>query len=90
MFYILSDFVFHLSPGSLHWPVAMHEPLLIGIALPSLSRPPWTLQRMPKVVGLERQVRGLSASSEADGRDLPSKLQQILQRVAGMPESLAR
>ncbi len=47
MFYRLSNFVFYLSPGSLHWPAAMHEPLFVGIALPTLSRPPWTLQRMP-------------------------------------------
>jgi hypothetical protein len=43
MFYKLSDFIFHLSPGFLHWLAAMHEPLFICIAFPLLSRPPWTL-----------------------------------------------
>ncbi len=39
----LSDFVFHLSLGSLHGPATMREPLFVSIALPSLSRPFWTL-----------------------------------------------
>ena len=43
MFYKLSDFVFLLSPGSMYWPPLMHKPLFVGIALPLLSRKPWTL-----------------------------------------------
>ncbi len=43
MFYKISYFMFQLSPGNLHWPLTLHEPLFIGIALPSLSRPPWSL-----------------------------------------------
>jgi hypothetical protein len=74
MFYKVSDFVFHISPGNLHWPAALHELLFVGIALPSLNRPPWSLQRMPKVVGLERRVRALFATSEGDGRNLLREL----------------
>jgi hypothetical protein len=90
MFYKLSDFVFLLSPGSMHCPLTMHEPLFIGIPLPTLSRPPWTLQRMPKVVGLERQMRTVLASGENDGRDLLRKLLRIPRQVASLSEDLAR
>ncbi len=90
MFYKLSEFVFQLSSGSMHWPAAMHELLFVGIALPSLSRPPLTLQRMPKVVGLERRMHTLLASGETDGQDLLRKLLQIPRRVVSLSEDLAR
>ncbi len=90
MFYKLSDFVFQLSPGSTHWPAAMHKPLFVGIALPSLSRPPWTLQRMAKVVGLERRMRTVSAAGETNGWDLLRELLQIPRRVASLLEDLVR
>ncbi len=90
MFYKLSDFIFQLSAGSMHWPSTMHKPLFIGIALPTLSRPPWTLQRTPKVVGLERGMLTVLASGETDGRDLLRELLQIPRRVASLLEDLAR
>jgi hypothetical protein len=45
---------------------------------------------MPKVVGLERQVRGMSTAGETDGWDLLRKRLQIPWRVAGLLEDLAR
>ncbi len=38
MFYKLSNVLFHISPGNLHWPAALHKPLFVGITLLSLSR----------------------------------------------------
>ncbi len=69
-FYKVFDFVFHLSPGSRHWPKSMQEPLFIGISLPLISRCPWTLRRTPLLVGLERKLRHVLSTGEADGRDI--------------------
>jgi hypothetical protein len=89
LFYKLFNFVFQLSPDLMHWPLAIHEPLFVGIALPALSRPPWTLQQTPKLVGTERQVHGVSAGGEANGRDLLRKLLQILRRLTCLLEDMA-
>jgi hypothetical protein len=40
LLYKLADFVFHIPPGSPHWPCTMHEPLFVGISLPLLNRNP--------------------------------------------------
>jgi hypothetical protein len=57
MLYKLSDVVLKFPTGSRHWPSDMHEPLFIGISLPLLTRSPWTLRRMPLLVGLERELQ---------------------------------
>lgn len=64
MIYKVSDFVFHLSPGSRHWPKSMHELLFIGISLPLISRSPWTLRRTPLLVGLEWKLRQVLSTGE--------------------------
>ncbi len=74
LFYKLSNFVFHFSPGLGYWPVSMHEPLFISISLPLLYRLPWTLRRTPLLVGMERELRRLPDCSEANGRDILRKL----------------
>jgi hypothetical protein len=45
---------------------------------------------MTKVVGLERRVGALFATSEGNGRNLLCKLLQIPRRVAGLLQSMAR
>jgi hypothetical protein len=90
LFYKLSDFSFHISPGSLYWPSLMHEPLFVGIVLPLPRRKPWSLQRMPLLVGLERKLHGLPDPSKANGRDILCKFLRVPRRFAGMPEDLAR
>jgi hypothetical protein len=89
LLYKLSDFVFHLQPGSLWWPSDMHEPLFVGISLPLLSRYPWTLRGTPLLVGLDRQLREVQRSGQGDGRHL---LQQLLRTpgvLARVSESVA-
>ncbi len=70
MLYKLSELVFKLSPGSRHWPKSMHKPLFVGILLPLLSRNPWTLQRMPLLVGVERNLHQVLSTGEANGGDI--------------------
>jgi hypothetical protein len=89
MFYKLSDFVFKLPPGSRHWPSSMHEPLLVGISLPLLTRNPWSLRRTPLLVDLERQLRQVLSSRKEDGGDILCKLLQALRQVASVSENVA-
>jgi hypothetical protein len=89
MFHKLSNFVFQLSPGLWHWPDTMHKPLFISISLPLLTRSPWTLRRMPLLVGMERKLCQVLSLGEADGRDILCQLLQILRELACMPEDVA-
>jgi hypothetical protein len=90
MLYKLADFVFPIPPGATHWPCSMHEPLFIGISFPLLNRPPWTLQRTPLLVGLERQLRQVQATGESNGGDILRQLLRTPRRLAGVSEDVAR
>ncbi len=90
LFYKLSDFVFHISPGLHYWPASMHKPLFIGISLPLLSRSPWTLRRTSLLVGMELELRRLPDCSEANGRSILRKLLRVPRRVAAMLDDLAK
>jgi hypothetical protein len=68
----------------------MHEPLFVDISLPLLSRSPWSLQRMPLLVGMERNLRQVLSASQADGRDILSQLLQVLRELVCMSEDMAR
>jgi hypothetical protein len=56
LLYKLADLVFHIPPGSPHWPCTMHEPLFVGIALPLLNRNPCTLTKSAVVGGIGEAV----------------------------------
>ena len=88
-FYKLSNFVFHISPGSRFWPLSMHKPLFVGISLLMLSRAPWILRGMPLLVGMERILHELPDCSETNGRNILHELLQILRQVAGLSEGMA-
>ena len=90
LFHKLSDFVCHLPAGSPHWPCEMHEPLFVGISLPLTHRPPWSLRRTPLLVGLEREMRRVQSTREADGRDILCKLLRTPGRLAAVSEDVAR
>ena len=90
MFYKLSDFVFTLSPGLVHWPRSMHEPLFVGISLPLLSREPWTLRGSPLLVAMERNLRRVLSTGEDNGRDILRELLQTPRRLASLPADMAR
>ena len=90
LFHKLSDFVFHLPPGSSYWPCEMHEPLFVGISLPLTHRPPWSLRRTPWLVGLEREMRRVQTTGETDGRDILCKLLRTPSRLASVSEDVAR
>jgi hypothetical protein len=88
MFYKFADFNFKISPRSIIWPHSMHVPLFVGMVLPLLSRKPWTLQRTPLLVGMERRLRSLSDPSSSDGQDILRELLRVPKRFAGMSEDM--
>ena len=90
MLYKVSDVVLKIPAGSRHWPSNMHEPLLIGISLPLLTRNPWTLRGTPLLVGLERELHQVLRSGEEDGGDLLRKLLRTPRQLASVSERVAR
>ena len=90
LFYKLSDFMFKLSPGSPHWPLALHEPLFIGISLPFVRHYPWTLRGTPLLVELDGRMREVLRTGEGDERDLLRELLRIPGRVSGVSADVAR
>ena len=90
LFHKLSDFVVKLSPGSPHWPSALHEPLFIGISLPFIRYNPWTLRGTPVLVALDGKMREVLSTGESDGRDILRELLLIPGRVSSVPENVAR
>lgn len=54
----VTDLVLELTPGPRsEWPADMHEPLLLGLTLPLLPSPPWSLRNTNRVLELGREVR---------------------------------
>ena len=53
---------FFVDVGTSFWPSSMHEPLVIGIYLPNLVCPPFTLRRSRSVLVMEGKLRALSKS----------------------------
>lgn len=90
MLYKVSDVVLKIPAGSRHWPSNMHEPLLIGISLPLLTRNRWTLRGTPLLVGLERELHQVLRSGEEDGGDLLRKLLRTPRQLASVSERVAR
>jgi hypothetical protein len=68
----------------------MHKPLFIGILFPLLNRNPWSLQRMPLLVELERQLRQVLSSGAEDRGDILCKLLRTSRQLASMSENVAR
>jgi len=77
-----ADFVFYLPAGAMSfWPKEMYEPLLIAVCLPFIRHAPWKLQRMPRLLDMERRVRCLLKD---DGGDPGS----ILRKLCELPRQL--
>ena len=90
LFYKLSDFVFKLPPGSTHWPLALHEPLFVGISLPLVRHYPWSLRGTPLLVDMDRRLRRMQETGESDGRDLLRELLRVPGRISRVSEGVAR
>ncbi len=90
LFHKLSDFIVKLPVGSSHWPHGLHEPLFIGIALPHIRYPPWSLRGMPLLVDMDKKLHEVLSSGLGDGRDILRKLLRMPGRISSVLESVAR
>ena len=89
LLYKLANFVFHIPPGSPHWPCSAHECLFVGILLLLLNRHLWTLRRTPLLVGLEPQLREVQVTGESNGGDILCKLLRTPWRLASVSEGVS-
>jgi hypothetical protein len=90
LFHKLSDFIVKLPVGSPHWPHGLHEPLFIGIALPHVRYPPWSIRGTPLLVDLDRKLREVLSSGSGDGRDILRELLRTPGRISSVSECVAR
>jgi hypothetical protein len=89
LLYKLANFLFHIPPGSPHWPCSAHECFFVGILLLLLNRHLWTLRRTPLLVGLEPQLREVQVTGESNGGDILCKLLRTPWRLASMSEGVS-
>jgi hypothetical protein len=63
-----ADMVFYLSsrflPGV--WTSAQHEPVIVGIFLPLLNRPPWCAKGTPPVLAIQHRLRTAFATRDSN------------------------
>ena len=86
-----ADFVCYLPAGALAcWPKKMHEPLLIAVCLPFIRHAPWRLQRTPRILAMEREVRGMLNGDIRDPGPVLRKLCQLPRKLDQMPPKLVR
>jgi len=82
------DFQFEIPVNSDIWPASSHEPLLVGICLPFIRHRPWKLRGVPKLLGMERKLRGMWEGSEGDPRSLLRKLRLLPRELNSLPEGM--
>lgn len=90
LFYKACDFTCVIPAGSECWPANMFEPLYLGIVLPFTHHRPWQLKRAPLILEMEREMRCLLRSGEADGRDILRKLLKLNSRLSALSKDVAR
>lgn len=85
------DCVFEMPAGCGDaWPTEMFEPCLIGVCFPFLSHRPWQLRGSPRLLALERRVRGLWEDGDAAvAADLCQFLNKT-RKFRSMPEDVVR
>ena len=86
--YKVSDLVFEVPAGESFWTKEMHEPLIIGTALPFLMCNPWQVCRTPKMYSLGRKLRRVWGVPGLDARPILCELLSQHHRMASMPESV--
>lgn len=85
------DVFFRIPAGSIPaWPASMHEPLTVGIYLPSFRCQPWDWKRVEWMGGLGRVLCSMHSESDPQARDLLFEFWRAANRVPQMPTSLVR
>jgi hypothetical protein len=87
----VADIVLELPPGSrTEWTADMHEPLLLGLTLPLISSPPWSLRNTDRVLELGREVRRLWDVPGPDVGRVLCELCQLPTTLASLPQDVVR
>ncbi len=68
----------------------MHEPTIVGIVFPFLSRPPWLLRLTPKMFAVARTLRQMWEISDVAAGDLLRKLFVQARGFHSMPDGVVR
>ena len=88
-----ADCVFFMPAGCGDaWPAEMFEPCLIAVCFPFLAHRPWQLRGVPRLLALERNVRGLWETGDAavaahlrqfcdKSRKFPSMPQDVVRKM---------
>jgi hypothetical protein len=85
----VADLVIELPPSPrTEWSADMHEPLLLGLTLPLLSSPPWSLRNANRVLELGREVRRLWDVPGQDVGRILCKLCQLAPSLASLPKDV--
>ena len=80
-----SDFRFELPVGHPLWPADMHEPLMIALSFPYLTRQPWELRKTDLMVDLGREVQRVLKEDPTAGWNLLSQLCNLTREMDAMP-----
>jgi hypothetical protein len=59
----VADCMLTIQPGFSHWPVNMHEPLVVAIICPIASTSPWVQRGTPRLVELKADLSEMWSSN---------------------------
>jgi hypothetical protein len=87
-----SDIVFTLDAGHDEeaWPLAMHEPLMIGFVFPFLNFKPWQRRGTPKMLYMGRKLSSLQEETHMATRDLLRQFFAEQQQLTSIPEHVVQ
>lgn len=89
--YKVCDLVFEIPPGARSfWPVAEHEPLIIGLTLRFISCRPWQLKNHDRVVKLGRELHQVWKEEKGNERIILRQLCNLPPVLEGMPSSVVQ
>jgi hypothetical protein len=89
--YKVSDLVIYLPAGTAeYWPLAMCEPLTIGLVFPFIDRHPWQLKGTPKMFAMGRKMRGLFEAKDLAAGNILRKFLLECKRLRAVSQDVVR
>jgi len=88
--YKAADIVLYLPPAHSHWPVSMHEPLVIAILFPYSRYFPWQFKNTPRLLSDRRKMQKVLQETELDSGSLLREFFFSTRKISSLPEHLVR
>jgi hypothetical protein len=89
--YKASDLVLSIPAGTDdYWPLAMCEPLTIGLVFPFINRFPWQLRGTPKMFAMARKMRSVFEAKDVAAGNLLRKFLLECQRLRTVSQDVVR